>query len=125
VAKILIVDDDVDLVEDCRLVLEHAKHVVVAAHNVGDGKAAVAREKPDLVILDVMMDQPDDGIVMAQELRREGVRTPILMLTSIAKVTGLSYDRSADFVPVDAFQEKPVSPKQLLATVDQLLAKGR
>ncbi len=123
-AKILVVDDDPDLVEDCRLILEKAGHTVSSAFNTADGKKAMERDRPDLLILDVMMESPDDGIVMAQDLRRANVKTPILMLTSISKVTGLTYDRSADLVPVDAFQEKPVPPKRLLALVDELLKKG-
>ena len=95
-----------------------------SAFNTADGKKAMERDRPDLLILDVMMESPDDGIVMAQDLRRANVKTPILMLTSISKVTGLTYDRSADLVPVDAFQEKPVPPKRLLALVDELLKKG-
>lgn len=123
-AKILVVDDDPDLVEDCRLILEKAGHSVASAFNVVDGMKAMQHDRPDLLILDVMMESPDDGIVMAQNLRRANVKTPILMLTSISKVTGLAYDRSSDLVPVDAFQEKPVPPKRLLALVDELLKKG-
>jgi len=124
VARILIVDDDPDLVEDCRLILENAGHSVRSAFNVQEGMAAIAAEAPQLLVLDVMMDSPDDGIVMAQDLRRQGFKAPILMLTSISKVTGLAYGQDADLVPVDAFQEKPVPPKKLLALVDELLKKG-
>ncbi|HOE82702.1 MAG TPA: response regulator [Myxococcota bacterium] len=123
-ARILIVDDDPDLVDDCRLVLESAGHTVSHAYNVKEGMAAIARETPELLVLDVMMDQPDDGIVMAQNLRRQGFGAPILMLTSISKVTGMSFGQDADLVPVDAFQEKPVSPKELLSLVEKLLTKG-
>jgi DNA-binding response OmpR family regulator len=124
VARILIVDDDPDLVEDCRLILENAGYQVSSAHNVPDGKVAIEKDRPDLLILDVMMDSPDDGIVMAQDLRRAGVKTPILMLTSISKVTGMTFGQDADLVPVDAFQEKPVPPKKLLSLVEELLKKG-
>lgn len=123
-ARILIVDDDPDLVEDCRLILENAGYQVSSAHNVPDGKVAIEKDRPDLLILDVMMDSPDDGIVMAQDLRRAGVKTPILMLTSISKVTGMTFGQDADLVPVDAFQEKPVPPKKLLSLVEELLKKG-
>ena len=75
------------------------------------------------MILDVMMEQPDDGIAMAQDLRRAGQTLPILMLTSVGKVTGMSYDRDNDLVPVDAFFEKPVRPEDLLKKVDELLKK--
>jgi len=123
VAKILLVDDDPDLVEDCRLILEKAGHQVLAAYNAPEGKAALLREKPDLLILDVMMESPDDGIALAQELRREGHRLPILMLTSISKVTGMTFGPDGEMVPVDAFQEKPVAPKRLMALVEELLSK--
>lgn len=123
-ARILIVDDDPDLVEDCRLILENAGHAVRAAFNVQEGMAAIKAEAPELLVLDVMMDSPDDGIVMAQDLRKHGFKAPILMLTSISKVTGMTYGQDDDLVPVDAFQEKPVPPRKLLTLVDELLKKG-
>ncbi len=123
-AKILIVDDDPDLVEDCRLILESAGHTVRAAYNVQEGMTAIADQMPELLVLDVMMDSPDDGIVMAQTLRRQGFDAPILMLTSISKVTGMAYGQDSEMVPVDVFQEKPVPPKKLLSLVDELLKKG-
>lgn len=120
-AKILIVDDDPDVVEACRLVLEHAHHKVVGAGNRPNGMRAVTAEAPDLLILDVIMDEPDDGIAMAQELRRQGFEKPILMLTSIGKVTGLTYGKDPDLVPVDDLVEKPVDPAILVAKVAALL----
>ena len=121
-ARILIVDDDPDVVEACRLFLEKERHEVAAAYSRSEGMRALAAGQPDLLILDVIMEQPDDGIAMAQELRRMGFGRPILMLTSISRVTGLSYGKDKDLVPVDAFLEKPVDPATLLRKVDELLA---
>jgi DNA-binding response OmpR family regulator len=84
---------------------------------------AVRSEAPDLVILDVMMEQPDDGIRMAQELRAQGFKKPILMLTSISKVTGMSYGRDDELVPVDDFEEKPIDPQVLVGKVQELLGQ--
>jgi DNA-binding response OmpR family regulator len=120
-AKILIVDDDPDVVEACRLVLESANHIVTSAASRTEGMQALAADTPDLLILDVIMDEPDDGIAMAQDLRRQGFKQPILMLTSIGKVTGLSYGSDADLVPVDDFVEKPADPAALVAKVAALL----
>ncbi len=87
-AKILIVDDDPDITFATELFLKKAQHEVRTASNRADGMKAIEDGKPDLMILDVMMEQADDGIAMAQELRRAGVRLPILMLTSVGRVTG-------------------------------------
>jgi len=122
-AKILIVDDDPDVVEACRLVLESASHAVAAAGGRTEGMQAVAAEAPDLIVLDVIMEQPDDGIAMAQELRRQGFTKPILMLTSIGRVTGLPYGSNPSMVPVDAFVEKPIDPAALIAMIADLLGR--
>ena len=124
-ARILVVDDDPDVVDAIRLVLEQARHTVSAAYDREQGLAALTTRTFDLVILDVMMEQPDDGIAMAQQLRRKGLTTPILMLTSIGRVTGFAYGRDTDLVPVEAFLEKPVRPATLTATVDELLGVGK
>ena len=76
---------------------------------------------PDLIILDVMMEEPDDGFVMAQDLRRQGVNLPIMMLTSVGAATGMSFGRDDEMVPVDEFQSKPIDPSVLIAKVANLL----
>jgi DNA-binding response OmpR family regulator len=83
---------------------------------------AIEEGNPDLIILDVMMELADDGIAMAQELRRQGCETPILMLTSVGRVTGFKYDEDQELVPVNAFFEKPIQPDLLIGKVNELLA---
>ncbi len=122
-ARILIVDDDPDVVEACRVVLEPEGHTVAPSSNRADAMAAIAKNKPDLLILDVIMEQPDDGIAMAQELRRSGFSAPIIMLTSIGKVTGFPYGVDRELVPVDYFHEKPIDPDVLVSKVGELLAR--
>jgi DNA-binding response OmpR family regulator len=121
-AKILIVDDDPDITFATGLFLKRAQHEVLTASNRADGLKAIDDEKPDLIILDVMMEEADDGIAMAQELRRQGCDIPILMLTSVGKVTGFSYDEDQEMVPVNAFCEKPIQPDVLVKKVNELLA---
>lgn len=121
--KILIVDDDPDVVEAVTAFLERHGFIVKSAGNRKDGFAAVGRENPDLVILDVMMEEPDDGFALAQELRRSGCKKPIILLTSISRVTGFAYGDDRESVPVDDFLEKPVTPQVLIEKVRSLLPK--
>ena len=121
--KILIIDDDPDIVDSCRLFLEKKGFEVSGAASRDAGMKAVDSFKPDLLILDVMMEQPDDGIAMAQDLRRRGFKAPILMLTSISKVTGMTYGRDDELVPVDEFQEKPIDGATLVTKVNKLLGR--
>jgi len=122
-ARILVVDDDPDMTEACQLVLEQAGHEVLGAHSYQEGMTGVENFKPELLVLDVMMAEPDDGIAMAQQLRREGFKAPILMLSSINKVAGMQYDKDNAMVPVDEFVEKPVPPAALVEKVNKLLGR--
>lgn len=122
--KILIVDDDPDMVDAGRFVLEGRGYEVVSASGVDEGMRVLAEAQPDLVILDVMMEEPDDGIRMARQIRRKGLTLPILMLTSVNVAMGLHIDKDSEVVPVDEFQEKPVDPETLLAKV-QMLVESR
>ena len=123
-AKILIVDDDPDVVEAVSLFLQKDHHEVASAYDREEGMRKIAAFGPDLIILDVMMEQPDDGIAMAQDLRRSGNKKPIIMLTSVGRATGLDFAKDNEMVPVDEFQEKPVEPEKLMAKVKELLARG-
>lgn len=121
-AKILIVDDDPDMVEASRIVLERDGHSVDSASNVDEGLKKVADTGPDLLILDVMMQEPDDGLRLARQVRRAGNTLPILMLTSVNRALGIQIGKDAEMVPVDEFVEKPLDPATLSAKVKELLA---
>ncbi|MHB9030432.1 MAG: response regulator transcription factor [Candidatus Latescibacterota bacterium] len=123
--KIVLVDDDPDIQESVKMVLENAGYVFRGAMNSENGMALIRQESPDLVILDVMMEQPDDGFFMAQDLRAKGVKTPIIMLTSISSITGMKYAKDNEMVKVDEFIEKPIAPAQLLGKIRTLLESGR
>jgi DNA-binding response OmpR family regulator len=122
VVKILIVDDDPDMVEASRIVLERDGYSVESASNVEQGLQKLAETKPDLLILDVMMEEPDDGLRFARQARRLGNTLPILMLTSVNRALGLQIGKDEEMVPVDEFVEKPVDPATLSAKVKALLA---
>jgi DNA-binding response OmpR family regulator len=127
-ARILIVDDDVDLTKALKVTLESRKYTVVTAADRAEGMEKAQAQKPDLFILDVMMGTWQDGFEMSRELKKDRrfKDTPILMLTSIAERTGMAFKSTAgdtDWLPVEGFMEKPVEPEALLAEIERLLAK--
>jgi len=127
-AKILIIDDDPDLTHALSTTLESEQFAVVTAADRTEGMEKVETEKPDLVILDVMMSTWQDGFEMARELRKDPQWSdmPILMLTGVKDKTGIDFKSSAGdpvWLPVDGFLDKPVEPEQLIEKVKTLLAK--
>ncbi|HPO55969.1 MAG TPA: response regulator [Ignavibacteriaceae bacterium] len=124
-ALIAVIDDDLDIIDASSLVLKTHGFDVVTATNPDDGYRIIKEHKPDLIILDVIMNEPDDGFFLAQKLRKEGFSIPIIMYTSVSKALGVQYDKG-EMVPVDEFVEKPISPEQLLKKINDLLeAKGK
>ncbi|MFC2139839.1 response regulator transcription factor [Bacteroidota bacterium] len=121
-AVIVVVDDDPDILETSSLVLKSKGYEVLTAANPEDGYKIITEKNPDLVILDVMMNEPDDGFFLAQKLRRDKITTPILMYTSVSKTVGFEYG-AGEMVPVDEFVEKPISPDELIEKVEKLLKK--
>jgi DNA-binding response OmpR family regulator len=121
-AKIAIIDDDPDILDASSLVLTSKGYEVVTATNPDDGYKIVKENSPDLIILDVMMNEPDDGFFLAQKFRKEKILSPIIMYTSVSKSLGMDFGIN-ELVPVDEFVEKPISPEQLIEKVNKLLHK--
>jgi CheY-like chemotaxis protein len=87
--KILIIDDDKDLVNATQTILESRNYNVVSAYNREEGLKAVINEKPNLIILDVQMDSKHAGFDLEKELKKDAVlsKIPILMQTGIEVMT--------------------------------------
>lgn len=122
-AKIAIIDDDPDIVEANQMLLESNGFEVCSAMNAEDAQTLVDTEKPDLIILDVMMEEPDDGFYLANSFRRRGINTPIIMMTSVSKAVGYNFGAS-EMVPIQEFLEKPVPTNVLLEKVKLHLEKA-
>lgn len=119
-ALIAVIDDDPDILDASTLVLNAKGYEVITADNPDDGYRIVKERKPDLIILDVMMNEPDDGFFLAQKFRKEKLDIPIIMYTSISKALGLEF-AAGEMIPVDEFIEKPISPDTLIDKVEKLL----
>ncbi len=124
--KILIVDDDPDVVLALRMPLESVGYEVQDAHSQTSGLTAVDTFKPDLILLDVMMDTHTAGFQFAQKLHGpaappEHKAIPILMVTAVHQTTPLRFGPDNDYLPVQGFIDKPIDPDKLLAEVARLL----
>ncbi len=127
--KIYIIDDDRDIVESISMVLKSNGYEVAAQYNDEDAANRVKKFGPDLIILDVMFPENSSaGFDIAREIKNEPGLTgvPIIMLSAINE-RGIyvgqfsSQDVDPEWLPVNAFIDKPVSPKELLARVNSML----
>jgi DNA-binding response OmpR family regulator len=129
--KILMIDDDVNLVNVVKLVLKAKEYEFFTAHSAAEGLEKIKECNPDLIILDVIMEDFVAGFRVVSELRTSGPdseyaaysKVPILMLTSVTTKTNVNFSEKVGtaLLPVDAFIEKPVKPGQLIAKIDELL----
>ena len=124
-AKILIVDDDHELIDATTAVLEDHGHKVVSANCGTDGYNLAKVELPDLILLDVMMEHDSAGFEIARAIHDNEVTKsiPVIILTGVRKAKNLpfKFDPDEDWLPVKAVLEKPVSPEMLLESVDRAL----
>jgi DNA-binding response OmpR family regulator len=116
--KILVIEDDPDIIEICRDYLKAAGYTVTTAQDGAKGLATARREKPDLIVLDLMLPEMD-GLDVCRNLRRDG-DVPIIMLTARVeetdKLVGLE-------LGADDYITKPFSPRELVARVRVVLRR--
>ena len=128
-AHILVVDDDPDVVEADRLILEQAGYRVSVAGDGTEGLATLKAGDVDLAIMDVMMSTPTEGFHLTYEMRDDPKLRdiPVLMITAIEEKMGESIDpgKDAEFLPVSDYLRKPVEPQELLSRVAKLLAAAK
>ena len=127
--RVLIVEDDQDTADALKLVLENEGYQTVHAPNAEDGLSRARADHPDLILLDVMMPAGTEGFHFVWDLRKDGDealrRTPILVMTAIHQTTRQRFypdqsDREYapyEYLPVQAFLDKPLNFDQLLGEV--------
>jgi len=127
-ARILIVDDDTDLIEGQKLFLEKNGYTIETALTIEEGLAKAKEAAPDMIIADLMMEHYDSGFLLGRRIRQEPTMSnvPIVMLSGVASATGHKFAGETaalkDWIKLDAFLDKPVTGRQLLAVVEEKLA---
>lgn len=124
-AKIICIDDDPDVLETCEYLLKEDGHVVETANSARDGVIKSQAFKPDLIVLDIMMENITAGFHAAYAFRSDQAlkHVPILVLTSINQKVGTKFhpDTDGEYLPVDEFIEKPIIRDKLGEAVKRCL----
>jgi DNA-binding NtrC family response regulator len=120
--KILVVDDDPDIQESCRIVLESAGYQVASALSAEEAQAAMRSSVPDLIVLDIMMETADAGFLFAGWLGQHHPGLPVIMVSGVADAAEQLFDTST--LPVSELVNKPIAPAALLSTVARLIQRA-
>ena len=122
---ILLVDDDVDLTTQLQVLLEAAGFTVAVAHSEKEGGQVLAEVDPDLVVVDLMMEENDSGFTFCHHAKAQRPDLPVILLTAVTSETGIAFDAATEeersWIKADAFLDKPVRFERLQAEITRLL----
>lgn len=129
--KILLIDDDPDFRAAVAPILKSALYDVVTASNQQEGKEKILAEKPDLILLDIMMDSLFDGFSLCHAVKtskefKDFNNTPIIFISAVKEIAGTRFQFQGDqegMAGPDDYIDKPVKPADLLTRIEKLLKK--
>jgi len=122
---ILLVDDDIDDLEQLEAELLARGYEVITARGEAEARQLVAGTRPDLAIVDLMMEKPDSGFSLCYHIKKTHTSLPIIMLTGVESETGIDFDVTTEderaWIKADALLDKPVRYEHLEAEIDRFL----
>jgi CheY-like chemotaxis protein len=125
---ILVVDDDSDILDQVTAILSNAGYEVISAEGQALAEEALLKMKPDLAIVDLMMEEKDSGFVLSYQIKKLYPGTPVILLTAVTGATGLSFasqsQEAQSWTKVDRMLDKPIRSEQLMAEVQRLLGES-
>jgi len=120
-----VVDDDPDYLFQTVAVLEKAGYEVISADNQKEAEEILSSFKPDIAVLDLMMEQPDTGFILCYKLKRKYPDVPVIIATAVSKETGLSFGLNTQqerrWIKADLYLEKGLKTEQLNKEIKKLL----
>lgn len=127
--KILVIDDDPDFREAVAPILKSALYDVISAANPAEAKEKILSEKPDLILLDIMMDSLFDGFSLCHAIKTspeyaDVQTTPIIFVSAVKEIAGSRFQFKGEeqgMIGPDDYIDKPVKPADLLARIEKLL----
>lgn len=125
---IVIIDDDPDFREALSMILEPRGYRLTCCATGPEGLAVIRDKPPDLILLDIMLASPSEGLHVARELQRhENLRRiPIIMVTAYRTTLGMDFAKElgSDYVPPERFLDKPLTAETVLQAVQEALTKA-
>ena len=122
---ILLVDDDFDYLFQQKIYLESWGYKVLTADSRGEAEELLERTKPDLAILDLMMEEDDSGFILSYKLKIKYPDVPVIISTAVSSETGMTFgigsDEEKKWIRADRYIEKGMRPEQLKMEIQKLL----
>ena len=128
--KILFVDDDIDLLEQDKVLLESKGYKVITAETGEEGWKLFQKEKPDAAVIDLIMEQMDSGFVLCHKIKKTelGKRIPVYILTSATYDTGFKFSASTneekEWIKCDGILNKPIVLEDLVERLENFVVPG-
>lgn len=123
--KILIVDDDPDYLFQLRYAIENMGFEVISADTQKEAEDIIEKIKPDLAILDLMMENQDSGFILCYKIKKKYATVPIIIASAVTSETGILFDvntsEEKDWIKADLFLDKGIRMDQLQKEINKLL----
>ena len=121
---ILIIDDDVDYLMQMKMSLQEYGINIITSETSSKAKELIQHEKFDAVIVDLMMEDMDAGLILSYEIKKKSEATPVIMVTAVINQTGLEFGNAhggeRQWVKADKVMAKPVRPDQLIKELEKM-----
>jgi DNA-binding response OmpR family regulator len=122
---ILVVDDDTDYLFQLSYYLQKSGYRVISAGSEKEAMQILEKEKPDLAIFDLMMENEDSGFKLSYKLKKKYPSVPVIIATAVASETGINFglhsEEDRQWIRADVYLEKGIRHDQVLAEVEKLL----
>lgn len=125
--KILVVEDDPDMMEQMKIYLESEKYEVISASTQREAEPLIKPGAFQAAVLDLMMENPDSGFVLSHKIKKMDPKLPVIIVTSVTKETGFNFDKANDpkaWIKADVIIHKELRFEQLKAELKRLMGEG-
>jgi len=124
---VLLVDDDLDFLAQHQILLQNIGFTVVTAESQRQAEELLKTQKPDLAIVDLMMEHMDGGFALCYHIKKLDAKIPVILVTAVSSETGLEFDAATkeerSWVKADVMLSKPIRFEQLQREIERLLSK--